>query len=170
TFGPATLYGVGDHPSSSFAADLNADGQLDLAVTNYGSTFVSVLPHDGPSLFLPAVNYDTRLNSSGIQAADFDGDGRMDLAMVCYQDSTVSVLKNITTCCDGFTGNVDCDPNQGVDISDLSALIDNLFISFSPLCCTYEANVDGEQGIDISDLSALIDYLFINFTPTAVCQ
>ncbi|MBI5267819.1 MAG: hypothetical protein HY851_11370 [candidate division Zixibacteria bacterium] len=80
------------------------------------------------------------------------------------------------SCCyagsaDGRTGNVDCDPGKGVDISDLSALIDNLFINFTPLCCQSAANIDGspDGGIDISDLSALIDNLFINFTPTAMC-
>lgn len=72
-------------------------------------------------------------------------------------------------CCVGLTGNVDCDGSDGVDISDLSALIDYLYISFSPLCCEAEANTDGQTGIDIADLSALIDYLYISFTPTAVC-
>lgn len=73
-------------------------------------------------------------------------------------------------CCRGLTGNVDCDPTDGVDISDLSTLIDNLYISFTPLCCAKEANTDGQTGVDISDLSALIDYLYISFTPTAACQ
>jgi hypothetical protein len=74
-------------------------------------------------------------------------------------------------CCVGLTGNVDCDGSDGVDISDLSALIDYLYISFTPLCCPGEANVDGDPaaGIDISDLSALIDYLYISFTPPASC-
>lgn len=73
-------------------------------------------------------------------------------------------------CCAGSAGNVDCDPGDGCDISDLSALIDNLYIAFGPLCCVPEANVDGQPGIDISDLSALIDYLYISFTPPAACQ
>jgi hypothetical protein len=73
-------------------------------------------------------------------------------------------------CCIGSTGNVDCDVANGVDISDLSTLIDNLYISFTPLCCPNEANIDGQTGTDISDLSALIDYLYISFTPPAVCQ
>ena len=75
-----------------------------------------------------------------------------------------------TSCCIGFTGNIDCDPEQECDISDLSALIDYLYITFTPLCCTEEANTDGQPGIDISDLSALIDYLYIGFTPPAACQ
>jgi hypothetical protein len=72
-------------------------------------------------------------------------------------------------CCIGISGNVDCDLANGVDISDLSALIDNLYITLSPLCCPSEANMDGEGSVDISDLSALIDYLYISFTPVKNC-
>ena len=78
--------------------------------------------------------------------------------------------RTIPPCCSGSTGNVDCDQANGTDISDLSALIDNLYISFSPLCCEAAANTDGQPGIDISDLSALIDFLYVSFTPTAPCQ
>ena len=68
---------------------------------------------------------------------------------------------------DGRTGNVDNDPGKGVDISDLSTLIDFLYISFTPLGCPLAANIDGDagNGIDISDLSGLIDFLYISFTP-----
>lgn len=74
-------------------------------------------------------------------------------------------------CCIGTTGNVDCDPLNGVDISDLTALIDNLYITFTPLCCGEEANVDGSSdgNVDISDLTALIDNLYISFTPLGNC-
>lgn len=72
---------------------------------------------------------------------------------------------------DGRTGNIDGDPGLGVDISDLSALIDYLYISFTPPPCLLSANTDGDGsgGVDISDLSALIDYLYISFTPPALC-
>jgi hypothetical protein len=75
-----------------------------------------------------------------------------------------------SSCCVGTRGNVDCDAGQGVDISDLSRLIDNLFISFDPLCCVDEANIDGEGTVDISDLSMLIDNLFISLNPLPSCQ
>lgn len=76
------------------------------------------------------------------------------------------------SCCRELTGNVDCDPGDHVDISDLSVLVDNLYVSFTPLCCKAEANVDGsvDGNIDISDLSALVDYLYVSFTPPAPCQ
>jgi streptogramin lyase len=74
------------------------------------------------------------------------------------------------SCCVGLTGNIDCDPGNGVDIADLTALIDYLYVTFTPLCCTGEANCDGQPGIDIADLTALIDYLYISFIPVAPCQ
>jgi hypothetical protein len=73
-------------------------------------------------------------------------------------------------CCTGTTGNVDCDLGNGIDISDLSTLIDYLYITFTPLCCPASANVDGQPGVDIADLSALIDYLYISFTSPANCN
>jgi hypothetical protein len=69
-----------------------------------------------------------------------------------------------------WSGNVDCDFRQSVDIADITALIDNLFISRAPLCCEGEANCDGLPGIDIGDLSRLIDFLFISRTPPAPCR
>jgi hypothetical protein len=61
---------------------------------------------------------------------------------------------------------------DGVDISDLSALIDYLYVSFTPLCCKAEANLDdsSDGNADISDLSALIDYLYVSFNLPAACQ
>jgi hypothetical protein len=73
-------------------------------------------------------------------------------------------------CCAGTTGNVDCDLADQVDISDVSRLIDNLFVSFNPLCCIPEANIDQAEGVDISDLTMLIDHLFISFSPLPICR
>jgi hypothetical protein len=87
-----------------------------------------------------------------------------------YDAYVTKVSSSLSSCCVGTTGNVDCNPTDAVDISDLSALIDNLFVSFTSLCCQAEANVDGQPGIDVSDLTALIDYLYISFTPPAPCQ
>ncbi|UCC43861.1 MAG: thrombospondin type 3 repeat-containing protein [Candidatus Zixiibacteriota bacterium] len=74
-----------------------------------------------------------------------------------------------TTCCRGLTGNVDNDPEDIVDIGDLTALIDFLFISFEEPVCMDEANADGEGEVDIGDLTTLIDFLFISFEEPAEC-
>ncbi len=75
------------------------------------------------------------------------------------------------SCCQGTTGNIDCDVNGSVDIADLTVLVDRLFISFGMLCCQREANVDadGTGSIDIADLTRLVDHLFITFDPLPGC-
>lgn len=75
-------------------------------------------------------------------------------------------------CCIASTGNVDNSPEDGVDIGDLTVLVDHLFITFAALACDGEANIDGSISPtpDIGDLTALVDHLFIAFAPTAACQ
>ena len=81
-----------------------------------------------------------------------------------------------SSCCwvnslNGRTGNIDLDPAKGIDISDLTRLIDFLYISLIPLDCMQTANTDGDQvgGVDISDLTRLIDFLYISLNPTEYC-
>lgn len=68
-------------------------------------------------------------------------------------------------------GNTDCSPDGIVDISDLTRLIDNLFISLDPLCCVDAANTDASPDgiVDISDLTILIDNLYISLNPMIPC-
>jgi len=118
--------------------------------------------------------------------ADVTGDCKVDTAdanvLACYFTYGISCLPQpfpvltccnpkLVLCCAGTTGNVDCDPDDRIDISDLSALVDHLYVNFGPLCCFGEANIDGDalRSVDISDLSALVDYLYVSFTPPAPC-
>ena len=73
--------------------------------------------------------------------------------------------------CKGSVGNANCDPDGLVDISDISTLIDHLFLSLRPLCCPDEANIVGNPGEqpDISDISGLIYYLFVGVTEPPPC-
>lgn len=75
-------------------------------------------------------------------------------------------------CCIGMSGNIDCDPGEIVDVSDLTSLIDHLFLSLSPLCCKGEGDIDGDGSRDVSlaDLTLLIDHLFIDRNPIADCR
>jgi len=88
-----------------------------------------------------------------------------------YMDSVVLSIDIGPTppCCVGMRGNVDCDPLDEVDGSDLSFMIDHLFISLDSVCCWEEANIDQTGGIDGIDLSWLIDNLFISLDPLHNC-
>jgi hypothetical protein len=63
--------------------------------------------------------------------------------------------------CGGEVGNVNCDPDDQVDLSDLANLVFHMFGSM-PICCEREANIDADQSgqIDLSDLGALVSFLF----------
>ncbi|MEW6050864.1 MAG: hypothetical protein AB1644_07365 [Candidatus Zixiibacteriota bacterium] len=84
----------------------------------------------------------------------------LDTSKVLLVDGSLTVLPG---CCNGSsTGNVDGDPGDIVDISDLSTMIDFLFFGGQVNDCLDEANVDGSPAgeVDISDLQKLIDFLF----------
>lgn len=74
-------------------------------------------------------------------------------------------------CCAGTTGNVDCDPAEVVSLTDLTRLINHLFVTFTPLCCPDEGNVnaDPEGTINLSDLTLLANHLFVTFEPLPDC-
>ncbi len=72
-------------------------------------------------------------------------------------------------CCEGSRGNADCDPAGEATMSDLTVLIDHLFITLDPICCPNAADLDGEAGITMSDLTVFIDHLFISLDPLPAC-
>jgi hypothetical protein len=63
-------------------------------------------------------------------------------------------------CCIDTRGNVDGDPADLCDISDLSAMVDYLFFGGTITDCQTEADVDGSGGVDIGDLQVLIEQVF----------
>ena len=78
------------------------------------------------------------------------------------------VLEAGGTCCQPPTvGDVDC--SGGIDITDIQVLVDNLFMSLTPLCCDYEGDIDLNSEIDITDLQLLIDNQFISLSPLPAC-
>jgi len=81
SFDPPVLHTVGFGPATLVAADLDADGALDVATANLGDNSVSVLRGDGAGGFLPHVDYPAGFGPRAIDVADLDLDGRLDLAL-----------------------------------------------------------------------------------------
>jgi len=92
TFQSATTFQVGTEPFDVTTADLNADGQLDLAVTNGVSNTVSILLGNGDGTFQTHVDYATGAAPYAVTPGDFNGDGKLDLAVSNQQSNTVSIL------------------------------------------------------------------------------
>jgi len=80
------------------------------------------------------------------------------------------------SCCEGIVGDANYDHGYEPTISDISTMIDMLFISGQPIQCYAEADANLSGGteptrgdITISDVSVLIDHLFISGIPLPEC-
>ncbi len=78
-FAPAAAYVAGEGILSLDAADLDGDGDLDVAAAHYTTRAVSVLLNDGQGRLAPPVSYPLDWHPTAVRAADVNGDGRPDL-------------------------------------------------------------------------------------------
>jgi hypothetical protein len=86
--------GVG--PQRVVLADLDADGDLDLAMSSgWFQQVMSVLLNAGDGTFGPETRYTVGATPRGIAAADFDRDGDVDLAVARYSTSTLQTYVQI---------------------------------------------------------------------------
>ena len=82
-------------PTSVAVADLNGDGKLDLAVTNYSDASVSVLLGKGDGTFGTARGAEVCANPLFVVAAPLQGDStQQDLITANSEDDSVGVLSN----------------------------------------------------------------------------
>lgn len=109
---------------------------------------------------------------SNTDQADLDGDGIGDLCDNCPADFNPDQDPAACHCCIGQTGNIDVDPAGNVNLTDLTLLVNHLFVTFVPLACPEAANTNGDPlgVINLSDLTVLVNHLFVSFEPTAPCQ
>jgi hypothetical protein len=90
--GPSS-FSTGGYSRSVAAADLDADGDIDLVTGNMASDKVGVLLGNGAGSFSAAVKYAAGWYSAAVALGDFTGDGHVDVAAAnYYQFSNLSVL------------------------------------------------------------------------------
>ncbi|MCP4684782.1 MAG: hypothetical protein GY867_04965, partial [bacterium] len=91
---------------------------------------------------------------------------RLDTLFESY--SWTLVWDGPTTCCLPPTVG-DCDQSGVIDITDVSVLIDNQFLTLTPLACEVEGDLDLSGVVDITDVSVLIDNQFLTLAPLPPC-
>jgi hypothetical protein len=90
-----------------------------------------------------------------------------------FQGAVITVVGD---CCGlytgGVTGNTNCDLDGNRDLSDITRLIDRVYVSHTSLCCEANGNTDGSANgqIDLSDITRLIDFVYISHRELAACQ
>ena len=95
TFASPTLYTTGTQVMEAVAADLDGDGNLDLAVTNDQDNNVAILHGHGDGTFNLAGNAPCGPNPYGIATGDFNLDGIPDLVVGNNSVASVSVLRGL---------------------------------------------------------------------------
>lgn len=119
-FGPSNAYPMGGFPQSHALADVDGDGNLDLAAALFQGP-VSVRRGRGDGTFEPAVSHPVGSRSDDLAFADLNQDGLLDVVVADKGGDTVGILLGVgggsfgsATFLPGGTGPT------GVELSDLN--------------------------------------------------
>ena len=100
SFAAKVDFATGSSSSIVAIGDLDGDGKLDVAVTNFESNIISVLRNTSSSgsinasSFAPKVDFVTGANPYFVVIGDIDGDGKPELVVTNVSSANMSVLRN----------------------------------------------------------------------------
>jgi PKD repeat protein len=115
----------------------------------------------------PSVNQATEIALDGYSTREpwFRSD------ILDYQPALTNPVVAYSSCCTGIRGNVDGDPSDEINISDLVYLSSYMFGGGPEPPCLKEANANGDifEQVDIEDLVYLVSYMFSGGPAPVVC-
>ena len=77
-----------------------------------------------------------------------------------YPPVTTAGAVKAATCCAGFQGNINGDPEEAISAADILYLVNFVFKSGPEPVCLDEANVNGVGLVNASDVIYLVNYVF----------
>src|SRR5262245_24652443 len=94
TFAPAVAYriAIGGLPSAPVLADLDSDGNADVAWADWDMGSVKVLLGNGDGTLQAPRDFATNRGADSVAVGDFDADGKLDLAVANWFGNRVNVL------------------------------------------------------------------------------
>ena len=102
------------YPRSSYAADLDGDGDMDLMAASANDNRVTIFRQTSPRTFSQEILYANANGAQFIHAADLDRDGDQDIIVSSERDHTVSWFANRLNTGLGFQRYVVSDTARGV--------------------------------------------------------
>lgn len=138
------------------------DGMLTLALYDADSNLLVGPPPIGLEHVFDMDNPVEFLYVGEPHTDDYEGNVRIDeITLLVPSDSP---------CCVGVAGDVNADGD--ITLTDLTVLVNRLFVTFAPVPCRAAANVNGDVGCEVTltDLTVLVNRLFVTFAPTAPCM
>ncbi len=169
-FASGTVWGHdGSMPGGSalmFFDPIRGTGVILLINTDYGDGLVALfntlwpfsLDLDEDGIIAGYDNCDDTYNPDQI---DINGNGVGDLCEGCCGFWT-----------EGISGNANCSDDGKLTLSDITRLIDRVYISNDPLCCeaTGNTNASVDCKLTLSDITVLIDAVYISQAQPADCM
>ncbi|MGB2696404.1 MAG: FG-GAP-like repeat-containing protein, partial [Candidatus Zixiibacteriota bacterium] len=168
-------YASGYGPFSVFAADLDGDGDNDLATANHYSEYfgyVNVFLNIGGGTFFLDSTYWTSVATNSIFASDLDGDSDLDLAVSNQMSENVSILLNngdgtFAPNSDYKVGSwpssifaADFDNDGDLDLATANGVSDNISILLNQEIFIVCGDVNADSLVHISDAVYLTNYIF----------
>ncbi len=87
-------YPTGNMPLDGLVADLDDDGDLDIAVVNFGDNSVSIFWGTNGTEFSATTTLPVGFRPAGITGIDYNLDGRIDLAVALLGEDRVALVQN----------------------------------------------------------------------------